>query len=827
MTNSLSPNTGAATIVAAPSSAAPAAPASVSAADSCALHLSQPEASALISERVTAVLDAVTAGKHLNALIVRATTGAQKTTSVAHAVAACLPVRARRLKVIFVVRDHQQSGDYQSKLIAGGLLVSDVVIYRGRTDWEPKKPLADQQMTACFMPDAVRACGAKNHIPAATICQRCPIGLAMEAKRLREQIADGTAKEIPGQPTPEERLDKLEDKRATAGEATGMKEEFIQRVVAAGGCFLYRALPVYREANVLIIPQQAFNDSLTDAVDELGDERPCVVIADENLELAKERFIINGARLDEWREAVQPLQQYAGPDYENAINAIRLIEQMKAEGGAETHTIKKFLELYETLSKQRTIKRRKTAWWEQARWAGDGSGKLVAPLRAVCDLGQALQGGRGSAVVFGDDGIHVTTWTPLGERLIAGNAVLLDATISDSTIAALRAACDLDAAGTDPMQMSLDGILPTPAGKKARNTRAQEEQRAVRQPTRIDVLDIQVPQHVSLMHLDGRSYGRGLRGSEGYENRLRKTRQHLLAMILAARAAGTLEQVAFLAQKCVVDSDDFRTGLRAHGIPKTWIEERLGWWGKHDRAHNMWAGLNIIIQSLPWRSPGALRQAWSTLRALDPTLPEEPPEGFGYETVCGDLVQAIGRARAIYADPADPIRVTIAARVPGELAQLLEQHGLTIGDTRENPLASRRTEFWDLAGLMRQALNRIAERQGSATVLAIAAEVRAAGGRVSNKTMTEFAELLIAPERRGPKKIGYASLTTRYQRALQRWLGLARASLERRADRVAQRDTVGLRPLVRKLLVAIGAWLGWDPEPESTGLPPVPLPQAA
>lgn len=809
-------------------SAAPAASSSVAGTVGAVLHLSQPEAAALIRSEIAVYLDDVAQGTHRPSLINRTTTGVGKTTSAAQAVSACSAVRAQRLRVVLVIRDHEQSADYRSKLVAGGLPAGDVMIYKGRTDADPQLPPARQALTGCYMPDAVRAVGSRNHIPAATICQRCPIGLAMGIKRLRQQIEEGTSPEVPAERTPEERLQRLELRYDAALDGSGMDPAFVGRVVNAGGCFLHRALPVYREANVLIIPQQAYNDSLSDSQDLVGTERPCVVVADENLDFARERYVVTGTRLDEWREAIQPLQQYGGPDYDRAREALRLIDLLRAERGTEARTVEKFRELCHELKRQ-LGSHNHTAWWESARWANDGSGKLIAPLRAICDLAAALED-RG-AVVYDDDGIHVTTLTPLGERLLAGNTILLDATISDSMVAALRASCDPRSAG-DPGQLSLEGIAPAPDAKRtgSTGTKGGKREAQARQPTRIDVLDIRVKQHVEICHLAGRSYGRGLKGSDNYTNRLRKTQQHLLAMILAARAAGTLEETAFLGQKCAIDSDEFRTGLRAHGIQQRWIDTNLGWWGKDDRAHNRWAGLNIVVQSLPWRSPAALRQAWAALRAFDPRLPDGPAAACGLELVAADLVQAIGRCRAVYADPSAPRRVVIAARVPMELTELLERHGLQIGETRANPLASERSEWYDLSKPIAAVLRKMAQDGRSATVLGIAREVRTAGHRASTETILRFLDAMVPANKRGAKKLGYCHLPRLYLAKILRWTHDMRQALDVQAEQTARAANVIAQPLqgyVRKLLRAIGSWLGWDPAPDAAGLPPVPLPQAA
>src|SRR5581483_6945597 len=669
----------------------------------------------------------------------------------------------------------------------------------------------------------VREVGSKNHLPAATICRRCPIGIGMSMRTLQQQIANGTAQQKPGEKTPEERLERLEEQYTDALEGSGMDPAHVQRVIDADGCFLHHALRAYRNAQVLIVPQAAYHSSLSEARDALGEPIPDIVIADEDLDLVTERYIINGAAIDSWRTEIQPYANDAGPHYTAADNAIRYVEQLKAERGENRKTIEKFLEFFQAVLKRELARDQKIAWYERAHWAHDGSGKVVAPLRAIVDLEQALRGlakseSAGAAVVFADDGMHVATITPLGERMIQGNAILLDATIPDSTIAALRAAA---APPRDPEQIEIEGLELEPAksgGKSGKS--AGHGSDPARPHTRIERIDIIVTQHDQLLHLDGRSYGRGLRTAKGYAARLQRHQQHLLALVLSLQAAGTLEQWAILTQKIYV-TDALCVALREHGIPEWWITERLGHWGKDDRAHNRWAGLHLIIQSLPHRSHDVLRQTWCTLRALDGRLPVEPSTEYRHETVCADLVQAVGRVRGIYSSPADPRKVIIAARISAELAAMLEGHGLRIQETRDNPLASQKSTYHDLSAPLRGVLERMEAEHKSPTVLEVARAVREAGCRASTQTVLDMLQMLLPATERGPKKLGYQHLPRVYLARLMRWTRETAEAVAQAAERAA--DAIGeqpLRGLASRLLTSLGSWLGWDPLP-SAGLPPI------
>ena len=331
--------------------AAHAAESAISAAVGTALHLSQPEASAEIIAAARECLADAAAGTRRNTLIIRATTGVGKTTAIARAVAECLAVIEHRLRGVLVVRDHTQTVGYQIALIAAGLNPLDISIYRGRTDVDGAREIDEQDDTVCYQMPSVSAVGARGHLPSASVCRMCPIGIAMGIKRLEEAIDEGRAEYV-GQLSPQEQLEQRRGALKGALAGSRMSADTVDRIVKAGGCILHRAMPAYRAARVLIMTQQAYVDSHRVSDDDV----PALVIADEGLELARPRETITGTVIDEWREqvrgaAVRTGRTYAGEDSAHAevLETLRLVDLMRVEAGQRHRTLERFQQQVEKL----------------------------------------------------------------------------------------------------------------------------------------------------------------------------------------------------------------------------------------------------------------------------------------------------------------------------------------------------------------------------------------------------------------------------------------------------------------------------------------------
>lgn len=326
-TNPPSASVAASASVEATSTAAQPSPAP-SGRTSSKLRMTQTEAAVTIGAAVRERFDAAAAGTHRDTLAIRSTTGIGKTTATAREAARHPAILAHKLRAIVVVRDHQQTADYQRQLVAAGLSPLDGVIYKGRTDVDPARPINAQADTVCFQMPAVSAVGARGHLPSASVCRMCPVGLGMSIKRLEEAIEDGRAEYV-GQLSPQQQLDRQRGALDRALEGSRMDADTVARIVEADGCIMHRAMPTYRAARVLLMTQQAYVDSIRVSEDDV----PAVVIADEGLELAKARPTITGTIIDEWRAqvrgaAVRTGRTYTDPDhtYADVLEALRLVD---------------------------------------------------------------------------------------------------------------------------------------------------------------------------------------------------------------------------------------------------------------------------------------------------------------------------------------------------------------------------------------------------------------------------------------------------------------------------------------------------------------------
>jgi len=103
---------------------------------------------------------------------------------------------------------------------------------------------------------------------------------------------------------------------------------------------------------------------------------------------------------------------------------------------------------------------------------------------------------------------------------------------------------------------------------------------------------------------------------------------------------------------------------------KWWNQSDVGWWGHHDRAHNNWAGRDMVIAGAPtvppviaedtYRADGAtVVAAAGTLAAWPEWTPRRQPDGrrnvsvspgiqaWDDDRIAGHLAQAIGRVRSL------------------------------------------------------------------------------------------------------------------------------------------------------------------------------------
>jgi len=715
--------------------------------------------------------DAPEAAERSDSLIVRATVGLGKSSGAVAAIAdQVAAIRAGKLRVLIVVQNHQQAERNVRELAAGGV---DAKRYVGRTG--PMEGIADdwcQPATTCWAMARVRQVADQHHPPAAEYCRICPHGLRAAAEQaIFPPQRDKAHKEF----------------LATCGRQ-GLDPTAVQPCK-----FLYEAMPAYLEAQVLILPYQAYTERL---VRPNPDAPPCAVILDEDIPLMRD-ITVTLSDIDQWRARVESgeihmLGRATETDHPLILAALATLTTAIGERGQNPDTLAGLHDAIDAVSEKYgdTLEHGATWAWERIRWTYDESGRetgeIDAPLRALATIRAALAGD-GAAATWGDDLVlRLTETTPLAERVCGGDAVLLDATISDGHISALRA-------------------------------------RAARAGRKIDLLDVQARQRVEITYLSGVGYTRGRR-SDPYHAEM-KARHGLgvaamMAAASAARAGTARRKLALLTQLPLEQSADVRQAVEEWGGP---VE--IGHWGRDERAHNRWSGYDLILAGLPWPSPAVIQARWDQLRVLDPTLPVHPPAEYAAELVAADVVQAVGRARAIYAPVDDPIRVIIAARITPELREELDKYGLRITDERRNPLACRapRDEAAVLRFLIAELDRRLRDGDRSSTSRdALARALRAAGLHISTDAFDQLLTHLVPSEERGGKRhrdpIRYMLLLVRRARAALRALD---TSVARTINAATEGMVAALRPLVRRLLEGLGDWLRLPVTIPHTG-PPAP-----
>ena len=714
--------------------------------------------------------DAAETADHTDSLIIRATVGLGKSTSAVTAVAALRPaIDAGKLRILLVVDGHDQTNRYAHELAALGVCAT---VYAGRTG--PVEDITDdwrQRPTTCWKLPAVRQVADQHHPPAAAYCRICPHGLRAAAEHAKSPAQQYEA----------------HAKFLAACQRQGLDPAAVQPCK-----FLYEAMPSYLAAQVLVIPYQAYTDRLCRPE---PDSPPCAVIVDEGIPLARD-IAVTLTDIDQWRVRIERgdihmLGCATEMDHPVIFRALATLMAAIGERGKNPNTLAALRAAVEAVTEQYgdDLEHGTTWAWERVRWAHDETGRetgeIEVPLRALATIRAALTGD-GAAATWGEDLVlRLTELTALGERVCAGNTVLMDATVAESTLGALRA-------------------------------------RAACTRRKIDLLDVQVRQHASLTTLTGIGYTRGRRTDPWHAEMQARHGLHVAAMISAASAAraGTARRKLAVLTHLPIERDAaVQRALEEYGGPVA-----IGHWGRHERAHNDWSGYDLVLMGLPYPSPAVIQMRWDRLRACDPTLPATPRPEFAAELVAADVVQAIGRSRAIYAPAADPIQVSIAAHVTPDLRAELGKYCLYVREERENPLAGRvpRNKAATLGVLARVLDQWIRSGHIPSTARdTLERACRQAGLHVSSETFRATLDALVPPAERGGKRyrnqLRYALLLVRRAREALRALDTA---VRRAVETATDGMNTTIRPLARRLLADLGDILGLPVSARDTGPPP-------
>ena len=703
-------------------------------------------------------------------LIIRATVGLGKSSgAVAAIVAQLAAIRAGKLRVVLVVDGHEQTARYARELAAFGVRAT---VYVGRTG--PEEGITDdwrQSVTTCWKRPTVRAVADQHHPPASAYCRICPHGLRAAAEHAKFPAHQHETHE----------------KFLAACRRQGLDPTAVQPCK-----FLYEAMPSYLAAQVLIVPYQAYTDRL---VRPEPASPPCAVIVDEDISLTRD-IAVTLSDIDAWRARVargeiHMLGRATETDHPVIFRAFAALTTTIGERGKNPDTLAALRAALEEVAEKYgdDLEHGATWAWERVRWVTDETGRetgeIDAPLRALATIRAALACD-GAAATWGDDLVlRLTETTSLGERVCDGDTVLLDATVDDDTIAALRA-------------------------------------RATRAGRKIDLLNVQVRQHASLTTLTGIGYTRGRRTDPWHAEMQSRQGLHVAAMIgavSAARAGNAQRKLAILTHLPVERDAAVQRAIEEYGGP---VE--IGHWGRHERAHNDWSGYDLMLAGLPYPSPTVIQMRWDRLRACDPTLPQTPTPEFSAKLVAADVAQAIGRSRAILAPANGPIRVIIAAHMTPELCAELGKYGLHIAEERRNPLAGRAPR--DEAAMLRVLVEVLDRWRRGRHIRSTARDTleracRHAGLHVSSETFRATLDALVPPAERGGKRyrdqLRYALLLIRRAREALRALDTA---IHRTIEGATKGMDAASRPLAQRLLAGLGDWLGLTATSAGTGPPP-------
>ena len=748
----------------------PAAPSAKIQTESVEVEAARARIRAEVQSRLDALRDRPADAPPAPTLIIHVTTGAGKTSSAVSAILNDPAVRAARVRVLYAVADHAQAGEIVPQLTKGGI---HAVEYYGRSAPLENVAESDQPDTTCLRLPAVRAVGGQHHPIAAACCRTCVHG------QFAASLSAAPAKAA----------------EANMAFHATCERQGLDPMSVRPCWFFASAMRRYHAADVLVMPYQAYTDKLT--LGELNpfggaERKPCLVVIDEGVPLMRD-LTVRPADISLWaeraREWAQRLDRGCDPQaaHPAIFEAFRLLAAAIWERGSRTDTLTELRAALAGVHDTEKFAHGGTWAWESVRWAEDeqgrDTGELDIPLRALESMRAALAG-EDAAATWTDQALHITELTALGERVCEGDTVLMDATIDDRAIPALRA-------------------------------------RAARHGREIDLLDVRVEQRAALGRLAGRGYTRGLCTAPWYRAAKARNAGDVAAVLGAISVAHRDGQRRWgmITHKNLALDPAVQRALEEFGGP---VE--IGYWGRDERAHNRWAGRNLILLGLPWPSPTTKQARWDQLRALDPTLPVHPPAEYAAELVAADVVQALGRSRAIYAPVDDPIQVIIAANVTPELRAALEKYGLHIAEERRNPLAGRVPR--DEAAVLRFLITELERwlRDGdmaSTSRDALARACRAMGLHISTDAFDRLLTQLVPPEERGGKRyrdpIRYVSLLVRRAREALRVLGTAG---RRTIEATTEGMDATLRPLVRRILKGLGDWLRLTVTIPHTGPPP-------
>ncbi|THD09303.1 hypothetical protein B1806_11265 [Metallibacterium scheffleri] len=567
----------------------------------------------------------------------------------------------------------------------------------------------------CHRAGEVERAGERNHRPAVSVCRECPHG------RIVDYAAGGARAE-----------------RAAAWFKA--KDLLIQQFVASPCHFLYQGLPAVKSARVVVAQQGAMSDSLAMRVLPDGSKRQRLVVVDEAVPLGK----LVSARvgdIDQWLANIAALRSRGAEYVRRWADVPSRADECAAWAG-----------IIDLCGIADGVFRCAIAAIAQRQLPAAGT--LVALLARAKLADQVAAGvARWERIALDASGDALSWSMPL-RALVALAASLRDgvARVSAAGITFYEPAVVLEWARKRGSTIYLDATLPATL-------------RAIIERQGGNVVRVVAHQRVQVSRIVGPSYARGLAGREGFPAYARACWRDYCAAA-AQSSGGAWAHLVHLAHVVHAGADAMGIDVaaaRAAGQTNSEIAAQcaaqfatqtgaaIGWWGRHERGHNDWCGRSVRIFGLPLLglvadeassdgAEGSMVAEWALARAAAITAgcdAAEWPEAVGefdavkgrpplpvdarvrawlIDRYAGDLIQAIGRARA--ARTAHTVRIELWGGIDDPaIDQALMRHGLEVESRWPNEVHNT-------------ARGRPALGGAEAIAVAIAA-VQVDGGRVS------------------------------------------------------------------------------------------------
>lgn len=577
---------------------------------------------------------------------------------------------AAALPIVMLVPNHRLAQQHAERLAHLG-----AVVYQGRREparGKPNGPPVDAGPHACYRLVQVSKAGDQNQRPAQGLCSKCPNWFAAHLKS-RDEVK-------------RERAEQFFQK-------TGIDPDTVPPCR-----FLVDGLPKQLSSQILIAPVQAFSEAMgiLKERDERGNivqQTQRLVIVDEHIPLAQE-VEIGAGDITVWRNRLEGLQEqieqriaalekksslskFEFEDLQQLRESMSLLPEIdevfkmiasKIAGDVDldTNDIDRIIGLQKRSTKA-GLALAGTAAWEKVSYMRDEDDFFI-PLRALSTLARNLEAGSARQ----EKGVlNVYETSPVLEwARDKGSVMFLDATMSQT----------------------MRRFIEAQGGK---------------------VVEATAEQNMRVTRFTGNLYARGEVRKDDYPAKARERMEDVRQIAAQMdRPAAIITHKAYLkySQTACLADDAAETGAQAFeeetGVP-------IGWFGKHDRGMNDWAGRHIALAGMPLLSKEAIAGAYACMRAamLDCGLPmpawdgvmdKEKADANGppmpvmpdvrawlIDEYAQSVTQAIGRNRAVnHPRECTPLQVQIWGGLQGkEMNAALARYGVLVQEHLRNPFS--------------------------------------------------------------------------------------------------------------------------------------------